>query len=46
VAGDHLGTSYVFAREVCRLLDELVALAGRRAPRQLTADERARYLHE
>jgi WD40 repeat protein len=46
VAGNHLGATYVFACDVCRPVDELVALATRRLPRDLTADERVRYLHD
>ena len=40
------GRAHVFACEACAPLDELLALARRRATRQLSDGERRRYLHE
>ena len=46
VAGVHSGATYVYACDICRPVDDLAALADERATRELTADERSRYLHE
>jgi WD40 repeat protein len=46
LAGLRYGGTYLYACDVCRPVDDLVALADERATRELTADERSRYLHE
>jgi len=40
------GTARIYPCEVCRPLEELIALAHSRVTRQLTPDERQKYLNE
>lgn len=43
---DASGAVYVYTCELCAPQDDLLKLAQRRSVRQLTQDERVRYLHE
>jgi WD40 repeat protein len=45
-AADVSGAVYVYACKLCAQQDELLKLAEKRSVRQLTRDERVRYLHE